>query len=186
MPETLKVLSEGAFAYCRNLEEIVLPEGLRDILYSACAYCNNLKELTIPDSVEFIAQTAFWESFALEHVYISKNSNLEILGCRAFYHCTSLTEFYIPPKLTYLDSRNAKTTRNASSSTAGSFEGCTALTTVTFSKTLTGIYQGCFTGCNRITTINYEGTEEEWLALRANIGTKNTFFSSFFLQNMIP
>lgn len=173
LPETLMVLSEGAFSYCRNLEEIVLPEGLRDILWSACAYCNNLKELTIPDSVEFIAQTAFWENFALEHVYISKNSNLEILGCRAFYHCTSLTEFYIPPKLTYLDSRIAKTTRNASSSTSGSFEGCTALTTVTFSKTLTGIYQGCFTGCNNITTINYEGTEEEWLALRANIGGNN-------------
>jgi len=115
----------------------------------------------------------------LEEVHISKNSNLIIIGQSAFRDCPKLKSFYIPPKVTYLDNRNATTGRGASGygsgnpTSTGSFRNCTSLTTVTFSKTLTRINTGTFSGCNRITTINYEGTKEEWLALRANIGTNN-------------
>ena len=153
-------------------------------MWSAFCGCRSLEEITIPDSVEFIAQTAFYECTSLKHVHLSKNSNLEIIGLQAFYHCTSLEDFYFPPKITYLDSRNATTGRGAdgygsgSPSTSGSFDQCYALSTLTFSKTLTRIHQGCFSGCDSITTINYEGSEEEWEALRANIGTNNGSISN--------
>lgn len=173
LPETLKILSEGSFSYCQNLEEIVMNEGLTDIYWSAACQCPKLKELNIPDSVEFIAQTAFSNCPALEYVHISKNSNLQIIGASAFWNDKALKEFYIPPKVTYLDNRGATTSRNGSTGGTGSFNQCTALTTVTFSKTLIRIYAGTFSGCNSITTINYEGTEEEWEALLPNIGTNN-------------
>ena len=173
LPKTLKILSEGAFCFCQSLEEIIMNEGLTDIYWSAACECHKLKELTIPDSVEFIAQTAFSNCPELEYVHISKNSNLQIIGLSAFWNDKALKEIYIPPKVTYLDNRGAKTSRNGTASTTGSFNQCTALTTVTFSKTLTRINTGTFSGCNRITTINYEGTEEEWQALLPNIGTDN-------------
>ena len=177
LPQSLKILSEGAFSYCQSLEEIVLPEGLTDILWSALCGCSKLKVLDIPDSLEFIAQTSFAECTSLERVNISKNSNLEIIGLNAFADCRSLKSIYIPSKLTHLDNRNARRTRNSDgvtyTQTTGSFINCTSLTTVTFSKNLKKINQNIFYNCNRITTINYEGTEEEWEALLPNIGTNN-------------
>ena len=174
LPESLEIVSEGAFSTCRNLEEVVFHDYVTDILWSGFAYCNKLKEVTLPDSLEFIAQTAFFECSALEKVNISKNSNLILIGADAFYYCTSLTSFFIPSKLTYIDKISATTSRKDENWWKyGPFRYCTKLTTITFCKTLTGINSGCFEGCNNITTINYEGTEEEWQALLPNIGTNN-------------
>ena len=174
LPESLEIVSEGAFAFCSNLEEVVLHEGITDILWSAFCGPNKIKEITLPDSVEFIAQTAFYECYDLEKVNISKNSNLILIGADAFYNCTSLTSFFIPSKLTYIDKISATTSRTDENWWKyGPIRYCTKLATITFCKTLTGINSGCFEGCNNITTINYEGTEEEWQALLPNIGSNN-------------
>ena len=184
LPDTLEVISEGAFAYCTNLEHVILNNGLTDILWSAFGHCEKLKEITIPDSVEFLAQTSFAYCISLEKVNISKNSNLLIIGCRAFWGCTSLQGFYVPPKVTYLDNRTARTARenhdnygNIAPSTSGAFDGCTTLSTLKFSKELTRIHQGTFTGCTNISEVYYEGTEAEWRAI--NIGTNNGRLSNW-------
>ena len=176
LPFSLKILSEGAFARCSSLEEVVFNEGLTDILWSGFANCPKLKEVTIPDSVEFIAQTAFYECTSLEKVNISKNSNLEIIGLEAFRACTKLTEFYFPSKVTHLDNRGATTSREdtyGSVSSPGSFHLCSGLKTLTFSKNIRKINNQVFEGCNNITTINFEGTPEEWAAVEkgANNGS---------------
>lgn len=174
LPESLEILSEGAFNNCQNLEEIYMHEYVTDILWSAFAYCYKLKEVNLPDSVEFIAQTAFYECYALEKVNISKNSNLEIIGLEAFRACNKLTEFYFPSKLTHLDSRGATTSRQdtwGGASNPGSFYLCSGLTTLTFSKNIKKINNQVFEGCNSITTINFEGTPEEWAAVE--IGSNN-------------
>ena len=174
LPESLEILSEGAFSYCTNLEEVVFHDYVTDILWSAFCGCGSLEEITIPDSVEFIAQTAFYECTSLKHVHLSKNSNLEIIGLQAFYYCTSLEDFYFPPKITYLDHRGATTTREESwwaGDEYGSFDFCSNLTTLTFSKNIQQIRPTTFTGCDSITTINYEGTEEEWALVQ--IGDNN-------------
>ena len=177
LPDSLIILSEGAFARCSNLEEVTLNEGLTDILWSAFARCPKLKEITIPDSVEFLAQTSFYMCYDLERVNISKNSNLLIIGASCFYQCTSLKEFYFPPKLTIIDNRNATTSRNGSAGGTSSFYGCTAITTLKFSKGLTRIYNSTFSSCTNISEVYYEGTEDEWRAI--NIGSNNGRLSNW-------
>ena len=174
LPESLTTCDMHIFYECDNLEEVVIPEGVTDMFWSTFARCPKLKEVTIPDSVEFIAQTVFSGCSSLERVNISKNSNLEIIGLDCFYNCTSLVEFYFPPKITYLDSRGATYSRIETYSGAinyGSFHDCTNLRTLKFSKNLTKIIEGCFRGCTNISEVYYEGTEAEWRAI--NIGTNN-------------
>ena len=183
LPESLEIVSEGAFSTCRNLEEVVFHDYVTDILWSGFAYCNKLKEVTLPDSLEFIAQTAFYNCNSLEHVHLSKNSNLEIIGLRAFYTCNKLEEFYFPPKLTYLDNRHATTGRGSHGygtgqpSTSGAFDHCTALTTLKFSKGIIRIHQNTFMNCPNISEVYYEGTEAEWRTI--NIGTNNGRLSNW-------
>jgi hypothetical protein len=168
------------FYNCKNLEEVILPEGLTDMLWSTFARCPKLKEVTIPDSVEFIAQTTFAECSSLERVYISKNSNLEIIGLDAFRDCKALTSFYIPPKVTHLDNRDATSSRirnGQTYNTIGSFERCTKLSTVMFSKGIKIIDNSVFRGCTNISEVYYEGTEAEWRSI--NIGTDNGRLSNW-------
>ena len=174
MPESLEKMNVGTFTDCINLEEVILNDFIVDMLWGPFEYCSSLKEITIPDSVEWLPQTAFYYCTSLEKINISKNSNIELIGLAAFEGCTSLKEIFIPPKVTHLNNIGATFSRTGSENTShGSFNHCTALTTVTFCKTLTKINSGTFEACNNITTINYEGTEEEWQALLPNIGTNN-------------
>ncbi|WP_297959448.1 leucine-rich repeat domain-containing protein [uncultured Ruminococcus sp.] len=59
LPESIKVIGEGAFADCQSLMSINLPEGLQEIEVGAFAGCINLPELTIPASVTRIQGQAF-------------------------------------------------------------------------------------------------------------------------------
>ena len=177
LPDSLKILSEGAFYSCTNLEEVILNEGLTDMLWSAFCYCDNIREITIPDSVEFIAQTVFGNCYGLEKVNISTNSNLMIIGLGAFHDCTSLDNIYIPPKVIELDNIGATTSRSGSKGGNGSFYSCPAITTLKFSRGLTRIYNGTFINSNNISEVYYEGTEAEWRAI--NIGTNNGRLSNW-------
>ena len=177
LPKTLVTLSEGAFAYCDQLEKVTMYEGLTTILWSAFANCPKLKSITIPDSVVFIAQTSFSDCYDLEEVIISKNSKLELIGCRAFRNCTSLKEIYIPCKVENLNNELFKTSVNSKDpSTSGSFEGCTALSKVFFENTLLKINTNCFTGCSALTDVYYSGSQEEWSSVI--IGTGNDYLTS--------
>jgi hypothetical protein len=177
LPKTLVTLSEGAFARCNQLEKVTMYEGLTTILWSAFARCPKLKSITIPDSVVFIAQTSFAYCYDLEEVIISKNSKLELIGCRAFWNCTSLKEIYIPCKVENLNNETLRTSVNSKEpSTDGSFEGCTALSKVFFENTLLKINTNCFKGCTALTDVYYAGTEEEWNAIE--IRTGNNYLTS--------
>lgn len=58
VPNTVKIIADSAFMYCRNLTDVFLPQGLTDIGKAAFCDCDAMKNITIPDSVERIAGKA--------------------------------------------------------------------------------------------------------------------------------
>lgn len=83
LPDSIRIINDGAFENCINLEhitlsknteyigrcafaglhslkEIELPEGLKKIAFGAFQSCPNLTGITIPDSVQSIGNSAFF------------------------------------------------------------------------------------------------------------------------------
>lgn len=59
IPPKVKVLKEGTFSYCYDLEKVILPDGLQEIQKRCFTYCGKLSEIFIPLSVTKIGRQAF-------------------------------------------------------------------------------------------------------------------------------
>lgn len=102
----------------RRLEEIVLPESVTAIPNYCCYKCLELTKINLPDNITSIGSNAFYGSTKLS---ISKlPTNLKTLGASAFNGCTGLTQI----------SMSNVTKINGSTSSNGSFNGCSNLKAV--------------------------------------------------------
>ena len=104
-------------------------------------------------------------------------------GVGAFAYCSSLTEVTIPKSVTSIGrsafegcSSLTKVTipKSVSSIRQAAFAGCNSLTEVTIPKSVTSIGWSAFIECDALTTVYYGGTQEDWDALKKNIGDNNT------------
>ena len=77
----------------------------------------------------------------------------------AFRSCSSLTKAIIPEGVTSIGK--------------GAFLSCRSLTEVTIPKSVTSIGELAFYGCEALATVYYGGTQEDWDALKKNIGEDN-------------
>ncbi len=77
----------------------------------------------------------------------------------AFRSCSSLTKVIIPEGVTSIGE--------------WAFWGCSSLTEVTIPKSVTSIEAYAFSECKALTTVHYGGTQEDWEALKKNIGEEN-------------
>ena len=59
IPSKVKILKEGTFSYCYELEKVILPDGLQEIQDRCFTYCGKLKEIFIPLSVTKMGRRAF-------------------------------------------------------------------------------------------------------------------------------
>ena len=103
-------------------------------------------------------------------------------GVGAFAYCSSLTEVTIPKSVTSIGrsafegcSSLTKVTipKSVSSIRQAAFAGCNSLTEVTIPKSVTSIGWSAFIECDALTTVYYGGTQEDWDALKKNIGSDN-------------
>ena len=60
IPDSVKWIEDGAFAYCENLTSIVIPDSVKSIGNVTFDWCTNLKSIIIPDSVKSIGMDAFY------------------------------------------------------------------------------------------------------------------------------
>ena len=124
----------------------------------AFAHCSSLTEVTIPKSVTSIGKFAFESCSSLTKVIIAEG--VTSIGRAAFGHCSSLTEVTIPEGVTNIE--------------MDTFHGCSSLTEVTIPKSVTSIGKMAFYDCGALATVYYGGTQEDWDALKKNIGDNNT------------
>ena len=135
IPKSLKRLATGAFCGCTSLQDIELNEGL-EIIEEGAFFDSGIRRLTIPSTVKEIPEYTFQQCEQLESIVLPEG--LEKLGMMAFDCCTSLKTIKIPNSLKRL---NEKT-----------FEGCSNLTKVEFDSRsqLKYIGPGCFAMCSSL------------------------------------
>ena len=94
LPSSVRAIHSLAFAYCANLESVILNNGIEYIDNSVFGGCPKLKEITIPSSVESMNEFALYKC-GLEKVYFEGNApdnfiesfrRMEDLSFTIYYH----------------------------------------------------------------------------------------------------
>lgn len=166
IPDTVKVIGEGAFADNGAIYTVNIPSTVEKISYAAFSGCNHLAKINIPDSVEEIGTAAFCNCTDLTDVKIG--NGLKKLGAGAFTGCNSLSDvtfgaaakYYCKDGVIYdnhseilvemLGGREAKAYSMPNTITKISqyaFYGCKNLESVTISSVLNEIPAYSFSNC---------------------------------------
>ena len=85
------------FAYCRGLEEIVIPDTVQTIESSAFRGCVNLTKIDLQDGLTQIGNSVFLDCSALKDVVIPESCTT--IGNSAFENCINLASAVLPSKL---------------------------------------------------------------------------------------
>ncbi len=88
--EDVPVTEIGASAFNGRdtLTEVIIPDSVKTISNAAFANCKGLKIVIVPDSVEYIGDSAFQGCDALEYVVLG--NGLKTMGSLAFKDCKAL------------------------------------------------------------------------------------------------
>ena len=136
LPDTIRSLGLGSFAWAESLLEIHIPEGVTSIPEDCFWACLSMKEITLPSTVRTIGQGAFYST---EITSINLPAGLTDLGEDAFWQCDKLTSVTIPKGVTVLRETV--------------FSSCTSLRSVTLHDGITEIQRSAFNGCTSLTSI---------------------------------
>ena len=162
LPKNIKVLEEGTFSGCSELQSVTW-NCTCDVIPASCfAFCSNLTNFDF-SAIKKIGRYAFWRS-GLQEVCLPKN--IECISERAFGGCNELRSviwngtcdvipaacFAFCSNLTNFDFSNIKKIGQYSFWESG-------LISVTLSKG-TAVYQSCFAFCESLTKV-------EWLSARS-------------------
>lgn len=101
IPKGVTSIADGAFEFCKSIENITIPDGVLRIGNSAFEGCEKLESITIPDSVISIGDSALLECSSLINVTIP--DGLAEIGYRTFYNCSGLTSVTIPNSVLIID-----------------------------------------------------------------------------------
>ncbi|MBP3401898.1 MAG: leucine-rich repeat protein [Clostridia bacterium] len=125
------------FAYCENLNKVVLPKAMTRIGKYAFAGCERLEFINLSHVTE-IDELAFYECVYLEEIDLA---NAETIGFGAFTGCTFLESVGNPSALMEIGALAFQNDRN--------------LTAFTFSESLSNIGDRVFWGCEKLVDFHY-------------------------------
>ncbi len=182
LPDGLTGIGSYAFLNCINLQSVVIPskvtrvgdsafmdcdgltsleiQGATTILdANSIRSCDSLTKVTVPCSIVINSRTAFWGSYSIQEVHITKGTGImsdlhEMLDWAFETYDGSNTEYKEYSLAVVID----KGVQNISEQ---AFIGLTGLTSLTIPVSITEIGTDAFSGCSGLQTVNYTGTEAQ-------------------------
>ena len=98
IPNSVTSIGEGAFAWCKSLQQVTIPDSVTSIGDCAFACCVSLQQIMIPDSVTSIGGSSFEACYSLQQVMIP--DSVTSIGYCAFLACKSLQQVTISDSVT--------------------------------------------------------------------------------------
>ena len=142
-PDGLVYAGKVLYTYKGTMPSNTVINNIRDDTIVIADYAfsgrENLTSITIPESVRSIGHFAFFDCISFTGITFAEGSQLETIGSRAFYDCTSLTSITIP--------------ESVRSISHFAFLNCRSFTGIIIPETLTTIGNGVFSRCEKLTSI---------------------------------
>lgn len=101
IPNGVTQISDSAFEFCLNLENIDIPNSVQYIGTYAFSHCQNLTDITIPSSIISLGDYVFSSSTGLKSIYIQ--NGLTSIGKFIISNCQNLKNIFIPSSVTSID-----------------------------------------------------------------------------------
>lgn len=184
IPNTVTVISAGAFSFCRSLTTVELSNSLIEIQSGAFSECKSLSNIVLPSTLEKIEYRAFYQCDALKHINIPKSvselgqsifassgletvefeNGLKTIGEGAFTY-TNLKSIVLPSSVQTIEARAfygsklESVTLNEGLLTIEieAFGGQTLLKEIVVPTTLTNITERAFYGSDSIEKVIFAG-----------------------------
>ncbi len=160
LPNTLKHVGAGAFAYCNTLLTANIPDSVESIGESAFEYCMNLTEVTIGSGVKDVAVGAFYGCESLDAINVNTaNTNYinDAFGSLLTIDGTVLVQYPVGNERTEYAVPDGVETIGI-----GAFSGAVNLISLTLPESLTSVESCAFDICYNLTDVHYDGNEESW------------------------
>ncbi|MCB1097710.1 MAG: leucine-rich repeat protein, partial [Verrucomicrobiae bacterium] len=145
VPNSVEVISDGAFLNCSKLTQISLPNGLSSIGDEAFSHCVSLTSVAIPDSVASLGKRVFSGCSGLDTVELG--NGITSIEEGSFRGCTSLTSLAIPEGIVSISRFDELSVPDYDD---GAFKDCTGLVTITLPESVAFIGRGTFKGCTSL------------------------------------
>lgn len=100
IPLNVQTIAPFAFAYCNDLNGLVLPDSIMDIGKAAFLDCHNLQSIEIPGSVKSFGNAAFLMCSKLNSIEIP--DSVSKIGDFAFADCKCLKQATIPNSIYHI------------------------------------------------------------------------------------
>lgn len=163
VPNGVKRIEKGAFAFCTLLEKVELPKTLCEIGQQAFLSCRKLSEVNIPQNVKLgmgaFTDTDFVEKTGLliigDTIYdcaanvekVEIPDNITRIADNAFNGCEKLEEITVPESVREIG--------------AYAFSACPALKRVQLPSRLDSLGKHCFSYCSALESVNLpDGIQE--------------------------
>ena len=170
IPNSVTSIGQLAFAYCSGLTSVTIPNSVTSIGGEAFEYCSGLTSVSIPSSVTSIGGHAFSGCSGLVDITIpfvgssataTTASSLTlfgyIFGYTSYTGGTAVEQYYGTgtnlTKTYYIPSNLRSVTVTGGNMLYGAFYGCSMLTSVTISNSVTSIGEKAFYYCSGLTSV---------------------------------
>lgn len=148
IPQSVKMIGNGAFNDCKSLTSITIPDTVTSIGWFSFENCASLANITIPNSVTCIGDYAFKNCTSLTSITISKS--VTNIGSNAFYGCTSLKDVYY---MGTLEEWMQIDLYNLFSSPMNLYFNGELVENIVMPETVTSIGKSAFLSCSSLTSI---------------------------------